>query len=64
MQEKRELEVTEKLVYLKENTEDLKTMDGSNKKKLNGEMKEVRKLRFSYFWPCNYFTVLEKTYKS
>lgn len=40
---KKELEVTERLVQLKENMEGLKTMHGSNKKKLNGKTKEVRK---------------------
>ena len=46
---KKELEITERLVQLKENMEGLKTMDGSNKKQLNGEMKEVRKSKVFLF---------------
>lgn len=39
---KDEPEITQRVVQLKENTEGLKTMDGSNKTKRNGQMKEVR----------------------
>lgn len=42
--------VTERFGQLKENTEGLKTMDGSNKKKINGEMKEVIKSKIFLFW--------------
>lgn len=46
---KKELEITERSVQLKENTEGLKTMDGSNKKQLNGEIKEVGKSQVFLF---------------
>lgn len=52
---KKELEVTERLVQLQENMEGLKTMHGSNKKKLNGETKEVTKSNVFLFLATQFF---------